>query len=505
MSVSGNSNTSNDGLRKLNKDLLTRNAELVQRLNRMKSERDNFEQLFTDWKKINKDASEALNLLQKEKKLSEAQNVSLHKQIQEYKMEIASLKLQNNERMEQCDHLLLRCNQYQNDINQLKQQINGNSANANINTLKFNYQQKKNEIDQILHQIHRLFAFCHTNYPQITSNLTPHANYKSLLDDIEEYAPHTVKHNKQKKNRDFTVQKKQKHRSTRSLSDFDKQMFRKRRSLNYIDYNGKPKSQLQNKQNDSNKQRIMINNDFYPDIAHKKIRKNMKKKVINNIDSKITPELLGPKTSYHQYDNKRSDPFGRTQSSHSFFSEQTQQRLRYNQVTLNMTGSKLWSKRDSLSRKKKKQPRINTIPSSAGTTPLTTPQQSRRGRISDEEEDDPIYFVDDDPHQKYLEMMGGDHADGAVHNARDGQIMPNPSHQKPQIQNKLSDKKTIHDLFDMLQQQTLSPCSPNHQQNLNSNTNNNNDFYDDDVQESNDAPLVSLPDDSSSDSDSSSD
>merc|ERR1712130_872748 len=133
--------------------------------NRMKTERDNFEHLLTDWKNINKDASEALYNLQREKQRVEEENMSLTEQIKEYQLEINSLKLQNNERGEQCDHLLSRCNQYQNDIKNLKskmrsKQHQNNAMNPNnINTLKFNYQQKKNEIDQILYQIQKLFFF----------------------------------------------------------------------------------------------------------------------------------------------------------------------------------------------------------------------------------------------------------------------------------------------------------------------------------------------------------
>merc|ERR1712032_392300 len=163
-----------------------------------------------------------------------------------------------------------------------------------------------------------------------------------------------------------------------------------------------------------------------------------------NVDAKISAQLLGPSTSSHG-----NDPFGRPQSSHSFFNETP---YRYNKVPLNMS-SKLWSKRDSLVRKKKKAVRINAIPSSAGSTPLTTPHQSHRGKLSDDEDDDDeLIMYDEDPHQKYLQMMG----------SKDGkQTMINKVQQPVQsTRNKLTDKATIHDLFDMLQQQTLAPSSP---------------------------------------------
>eukprot|EP01084_Bolivina_argentea_P138470 243760_1 len=249
-----NTDTTTEGLRKLNKDLLIRNAELVKKLNRTKTERDNFEQLFIDWKKINKDASEALNLLQKDKQKCEEENIILKQEINEYKLEIKTLKLQNNERNEQCNHLLSTCNKLK------KQLSNGgyNNSNNNINTLKFNYQQKKNEIDQILYEIQKLFNFCHTNYPSVISNV-----YKYQLNDIKEYEnmydntfdyeneienENYIRKKPKKKTRDF---KKKKHRTTKSLSHFDKQIFEKRRSLNYI-YDKKKKNNNYKKEKNNN-------------------------------------------------------------------------------------------------------------------------------------------------------------------------------------------------------------------------------------------------------------
>jgi len=510
--MSKDSGNNQNGLRKLNKDLLTRNAELVKKLNRMKTERDNFEHLLTDWKNINKDASEALYNLQREKQRVEEENMSLTEQIKEYQLEINSLKLQNNERGEQCDHLLSRCNQYQNDIKNLKskmrsKQHQNNAMNPNnINTLKFNYQQKKNEIDQILYQIQKLFFFCHANYPQITETSNPNLYEKHSLHDIKEYDDdddegYDDDHQFQQKHSKYNKaksKKNKKHRSTQSLSSFDKQSFRKRRSLDYI-YHNTQKSQsksVENK-NKENEKATKKNQRIERIVINKPTKKQSKK--VSTTKKQITPQLLGPKTSYHQYDSKRSDPFGRTQSSHSFFNE-----YKYNQLKLNMNmNTKLWTKRDSLTGKKK-QLRINAIPSSAGTTPLTTPQQSRRGKLSDDEQEDDIYF-DDDPHQKYLEMMGGDDADSI---STDSHSMSIKKEKEDIVRTKLTDKKTIHDLFDMLQQQTLSPSSP-----ISAAVNNDveavRDFYDEQQQQShnnNDGQLVPLNEpDSSSDSDSSSD
>ena len=433
-----------EGLKSLNKELLTRNAELVQKLTRMKAERDNFEQLFTEWKKINHNSSEALNLLQKEKNKYYEENMSLNSQIKEYRQEIKSLKLQNRERLEQCEHLLVRCTQYQNDVNNLRNESGDKEIN-NVNTLKFNYQQKKNEMDQILYQIQKLFVFCNEHYPQIT-NASKHSLYhKHSLKDIEEDGVY-----------DDDDKKKQNKKIKR----------RKRRSLSFI-----------------SKNKIVQSNDEKNVIASA----NKTAKVKETVDAKISSQLLGPNTN----------PFGRTQSSHSFFNEQP---YRYNQVQLNINkmSTKLWSKRDSLGRKKK-APRINAIPSSAGDTPLTTPHQSHRGKLSDDEEQE-VY--DEDPHQKYLQMMGA--KDGMSQTAQHQQQQQQSSNQHGSTtRSKLTDKKTVHDLFDMLQQQTLSPSSPI---SISNNNDVRNSLEDEQHQNQNDtdAKLVPLCD-SSTDSDSSSD
>merc|ERR1712087_255467 len=121
------------------------------------------------------------------------------------------------------------------------------------------------------------------------------------------------------------------------------------------------------------------------------------------VTEQIAPQLLGPSTTARQH------PFKKTVSSHSFFSEQQQQSYRYGAVKMNLPGTKLWTKRDSLTGKRKKA-RINAIPSSAGSTPLTTPQQSRRGRLDDDYDYEAgaagDMLFDEDPHNKYLEMLG---------------------------------------------------------------------------------------------------
>jgi len=454
-----------DGLRTLNKDLLSRNAELVQRLTRMKTERDNFEQLFKEWKQINHNSSEALNLLQKEKNKYYEENVLLNDQIKIYEQQIESLKMQNTERMEQCNHLLLRCSQYQNDINNLKNNNKEQSNdNNNINKLKFNYQQKKNEMNQILYQIQKLFVFCNENYPQITNDSLYD---KLLLNGIEEeIVDNNIKNNN----------------------------YRKRRSLNFI-YN---KKGIEENNNNNNK-------NMMTKTKTKTSKQRRTNKTKNNIDSKISAQLLGPNKQHN------TDPFGRTQSSHSFFNEQS---YRYNQVQINMNkmSTKLWSKRDSLSRKKKAV-RINAIPSSANGTPLTTPHQSHRGKLDDDiddihndhdhDHDDNVFA--DDPHHKYLQMMGAKDGTNTQQQQLQAVAVAANNNQK---RTKLTDKKTIHDLFDMLQQQQLSPSSP-----ISTTTNINNDvrnLFDEQQQQqthdNTDAQLVPLCDSSTdSDSDSSSD
>lgn len=232
----------------------------------------------------------------------------------------------------------------------------------------------------------------------------------------------------------------------------------------------------------------------------------------DRVDGQISAQLLGPTTSGN------TAPFGGTQSSHSFFSEQ-HQRYRYNAVKVNMSGTKLWSKRDSLGGKKR-TPRINAIPSSAGSTPLTTPQQSRRGRVSDDEHDDERDF-DEDPHRIYLDMMANDGQNGSGHTADFGADLVSAPTETVQTaasglgagsRAKLTDKGAIHDLFDLLQKETLSPASPvalhhHHQHMLEDMDPDHRGAAGDGVEQNEDVHLVSLmeaEDSSSSDSDSSS-
>merc|ERR1712130_675642 len=92
-----------------------------------------------------------------------------------YEQQIESLKMQNTERMEQ------------------------SNDNNNINKLKFNYQQKKNEMNQILYQIQKLFVFCNENYPQITNDSLYD---KLLLNGIEEeIVDNNIKNNNYRKRR----------------------------------------------------------------------------------------------------------------------------------------------------------------------------------------------------------------------------------------------------------------------------------------------------------------
>merc|ERR1712232_1103239 len=133
-------------------------------------------------------------------------------------------------------------------------------------------------------------------------------------------------------------------------------------------------------------------------------------------------------------------------------------------------------------------------------TPLTTPHRSRRDKVSDDEEQEPVY--DEDPHQKYLQMMGA--KDETSQQQQQQQQQQQAQAQQPQSsRSKLTDKKTIHDLFDMLQQQTLSPSSPNSTSNINDVRNSFDDEQQSQNQNSSDAQLVPLCD-SSTDSDSSS-
>merc|ERR1719361_1436637 len=241
----------------------------------------------------------------------------------------------------------------------------------------------------------------------------------------------------------------------------------------------------------------------------------------DGVDGRISSQLLGPSTSHHTH------PYAVTQSSHSFFNESRYlERCRYNAVQVNLSGTKLWSKRDSLPGRKK-TPRINAIPSSAGSTPLTTPQQSRRGMVSDDEPFDERDF-DEDPHRVYLDMMrqpqpqslgqngngngnGTEFASGDLVSAP-AEIGGDPTASNPMgngQRSKLTDKGVIHDLFDMLQKETLSPASPIalHQRVMDGDRHHR-DAIESEVAQSEDVHLVSLLEaeqSSPSDSDSSSD
>lgn len=524
-----------DKLMSLNKDLLTRNAELVKRLKKMKSERDDFESQSNSWKQIYHDASQALALQQRN-------NAALSQRLDEYQRENRSLHSQ----------LRSMSNEHHHDGHSL----------SHFNTLKFNYEQKKNEIEMILHQIHKLFAFCDANYPQITHGLTesvdPHHQQPpdevveddGFDDDLSNFDPHSTdqrndvpvavhngyrpKRNKKgKKTRDFMVTRNGAHRSSQSASDLD--VYRRRRSLpmvltsNQIG-NGLVDPMSPHSEEDADAERDFMGNNKSGkrdrDRGHSIVVEEAISKRDHNernggghghghghrdrdgVVGQIEPRLLGPSTRHETH------PFQVAQSSHSFFSEH-HQRSRYNAVRLNMSGTKLWSKRDSLPGRKK-TPRINAIPSSAGSTPLTTPQQSRRGRVSDDDHDDERDF-DEDPHTKYLEMMhqGQPQDHGVGGNGTEfvsGDLVSAPTDSGPTASNgsgqriKMTDKGAIHDLFDLLQKETLNPSSPAalHQME----TDDHRNGMDLEVGQSEDVHLVSLLEvdhSPSSDSDSSSD
>lgn len=559
----------------LNKDLLTRNAELVKRLKKMKTERDDFESLSNQWKKINNDASRALNLLQRDNQKYQEENAALSLRLDQYQKENRSLNIELSERAEQSSELLSRCSVQQNDIAALRRQLDGQQQDghsmSSMNTLKFNYERKKDEIEQILHQIHRLFAFCDSNYPQITRSHFGHrpaanghgdslrhqshaemAEDDGLDDDLTDYDPHWSSRSevaanghghghdggqrlrskkRTKKTRDFMVRR---HESDRSPHDYQ----RRRRSLPSVlsptqiggrglgrsgrlsphheedgdaerDFVGRSGTEQAAK---GRKQRVRGHSIVVEEAESGSGRDGdrSRKRREHEAGGPINRELLGPKSGFSQYDGRRTHPFGATQSSHSFFSEQ----YRYNAVKVGMAGSKLWAKRDSLGGKKK-TPRINAIPSSAGSTPLTTPQQSRRGMLDDDDLDDERDF-DEDPHRMYLDMMASNGQSGG--NAADfvsGDLVSAPTENGPTVTGqgtraKLTDKGAIHDLFDMLQKETLSATSPvalhhHHQQMVDGM---DPDLRDHDGGHSEDAQLVSLLEaehSSSSDSDSSSD
>jgi len=584
----------------LNKDLLTRNAELVKRLKKMKTERDDFESQSNSWKKISNDASQALTLLQRDNQKHQEEIVALSHRLDDYQSQNRSLSNQLRERSERCTRLMAQCSVQQNDIDSMRDRLNGQhldghsvSTHSHLNTLKFNYEQKKNEIEQILHQIQKLFAFVDVNYPNITRHrhglgvganvdvdvdvdIDVDADYHDdqrrqrrhdealteddgLDDDLSNFDPHShshwkeqrggsltanghlsgprsgkrAKYKKNKKTRDFMAP----HRSSQSLSDFNPDLYRRRRSLPMVLTSKQIGNGLNHsdrlsphREEDGGAERDFVGNEVMQRIVVEEAAKKERALRSRNggaprhgVDEQIAKQLLGPSTSHHTH------PYGVTQSSHSFFNESRYlERCRYNAVQVNLSGTKLWSKRDSLPGRKK-TPRINAIPSSAGSTPLTTPQQSRRGMVSDDEPYDERDF-DEDPHRVYLDMMrqpqsqslgqnangngngnGTDFASGDLVSAP-AEIGGDPTVSNPMSngqRSKLTDKGVIHDLFDMLQKETLSPASPIalHQRVMDGDRRHR-DPMESEVAQSEDVHLVSLLEaehSSSSDSDSSSD
>eukprot|EP01084_Bolivina_argentea_P150821 263338_1 len=122
-------------LKKLNANLSARNVELVKKLNTTKTERDNFEQLFIDWKKINEDSSELLNLLQKDKQKCEHENMLLKQDINVLKKQLSNGKYNNNSN---------------NNINTLQ----NNNANKKLSIItvknknEFDHQKQQNELQK---------------------------------------------------------------------------------------------------------------------------------------------------------------------------------------------------------------------------------------------------------------------------------------------------------------------------------------------------------------------
>jgi len=460
-----------DGLRKLNKDLLTRNAELVKRLNRTKTERDNFEQLFIDWKKVNKDASETIHLLQRD-------NEALTRQLKDERLENQALRQQMSERVQQNNHLL-------RDLHRL-------------NTLRFNHQQQTHEMEELLQRVQSLFVFVDSNHPHITrpNHSHSHARNANALLGIRENTNvdsgnvngNGNEHGNENGDHyddDFSSARGTERNSARGQRQARSKgaKRRKRRSLPMA-VSTLQIAQLTQREHRATQQRTeptpprsaqteTETETARSESTHRLVIDNVSRESADRVavTGQIAPQLLGPSTS------AAAHPFKKTVSSHSFFSEHSsQQQFRYGMGAVKMKmalpGTKLWTKRDSLTGKRKKT-RINAIPSSAGSTPLTTPQQSRRGNLDDHDDyDAPDVHFDEDPHHRYLEMLGtpGDEhgdadADADAHDTDSASTEPpnngngTTSASASSDRNKLTDKKTVHDLFDMLQQHTLATAA----------------------------------------------
>jgi len=330
-----------------------------------------------------------------------------------------------------------------------------------LNTLRFNHQQQKHEMEQLLQRVQSLFVFVDSNHPHITRPTKGGAH--SLLgirenvddgydDDFSSVRAGTAKRSNGRRQGQQRSSKGTKRRKRRSLP----------MAVNTHQIAQLTERERRGAQRESSPAQSQSMHRLVIDNVSRESEESRAKKE----STQIAPELLGPSTSARQH------PFKKTVSSHSFFSEQQQQHYRYGAVQMKMAlpGTKLWTKRDSLTGKRKKT-RINAIPSSAGSTPLTTPHQSRRGNLDDDYGANDMLF-DEDPHHKYLEMMGRpDEEPGTDSDTESASTEPPPNGPMSGSsgaalfgattteRNKLTDKKTVHDLFDMLQQHTLATAA----------------------------------------------
>lgn len=403
------SNDHTNGLRLLNKELLLRNAELVKRLNRMKSERDKYQQLFNDWKGIGTSATEALNSLKREK-------IQLCEELR------ALQQLQRADAYK--EHKRSKNMHSSSDAKKMR------ALSMSHNILRFNYQQKENEMKSLLMEFVRMFQYVGKHHPEY---MPPELHSSN----VRRYSPTNQKRNKKR------IRNKKRHGQSQSLYDINQtkidDIMNAAESDDEVgtDDSNSERAVREKKDPRQRKRRSWINNKNKDRNMKSKI-KHLRNERKENSEESNSNEEQEPQPSQIERDSDSSsdevttfnplqnlqlknahlkNQFARSHSvpSAAFLRNNNPhyQQYRYRAVQLNMHPM-LWKKRDSLQRRKR-HARLSAIPSSTGGTPLTTPSHSRRGKYSDDD-----FEFEDDPHQKYLDMLGKPASPSSNHSSSSG-------------------------------------------------------------------------------------
>mmetsp|Transcript_40391 Transcript_40391/g.49820 ORF Transcript_40391/g.49820 Transcript_40391/m.49820 type:complete len:486 (-) Transcript_40391:44-1501(-) len=373
-----------------NKELQTKNLELIKKLNKTTVERDNFEKLFLDWKKINKDASNALEYLQNEQMLLKKQNIKLTELNENMELKILKLSTELIDKNEMVEHLVHKTNKLNKQLNNfsdinnnLRKIVNENNKKNNKNKLliennklKFEIENKNLILNNILSQFSTFYSVIKNHYPnynfgqnntllkQAKSN--PYGNGATKIDRKGKKKRKSWKLEDNKLIRDKILNGKFDDNIVDDIynrsnsSDDDVALFK----------NGKTNTTV------DDELRLM---NAASDTSHKVQFVNIEAETKKNDDLSYN---LGS-FSMNGGPRQRSQSDGmflrssnkKSQSAHSIFKT----KYEYKRTQL-LFDQKIWSKRDSLKRKKKFQ--ISAIPSSSNPN---TPHVSVRGNNSDDD------------------------------------------------------------------------------------------------------------------------